>query len=123
MKIRITLFLLLVLVVSSCRKDKVPHPYAGTYDCTVSYFSWNLNGGYSSSTEQKNIDVLLIGDTVDVFGYRIHEDSIVMSETYFSGFSYNYMSFHFEPDSIYIKTFSGGLGGGTNTSYKGRKIN
>lgn len=111
------------LLISSCRKDKVPHPFAGTYDCTVGHLSWSLNGGYSNTSEQKEIEILLDGDSVEVFGVKIHEDDIVYGESHFSGYSYNYMNFRFEKDSIYISTFSGGMGGGTTTSYRGRKLN
>lgn len=123
MKYTLYLSILFIGLLSGCRKDKTPHLYAGTYDCTVTRYSWSINGGNSVTQEQKNIEILLDGDTVEVFGYRIHEDSIIYGDVHFVGYSYNYMSFHFEPDSIYIKTFSGGLGGGTNSSYKGKKIN
>lgn len=122
MKYALYLSILFVLFLTACRKDQTPHLFAGTYDFTITRHSWSLNGGSSTSTEQKNLDVHLDGDTVDVFGYRIHEDSIEYGRVYFGGYSYNYISFHFEPDSLYVSMFSGGLGGGTNSSYKGRKI-
>ena len=112
-----------LLLVISCTKDKVDHPYAGSYDCTVNHNYWDMTGNNSSSISQEIIDVLLIEDSIEVFGARVHVDSIVEGQSYFFGYSSNYMSFQFKNDSIFTSAFSGGLGGGNSTSYVGNKIN
>lgn len=114
---------LAVFLLLACRKDKVPpHPFAGNYWCKVTTYSWSLNGPGSATAEESMIEVLLENDTIDVLGARMHEDELVEGEQYFFGQSYNYISFRFSNDSLYISRFSGGMGGGTNTSYKGVRV-
>jgi hypothetical protein len=112
-----------VFILLACRKDKVPpHPFAGNYWCKVSAYSWSLNGPSSSTYAEYMIEVLRENDTIDVLGARIHEDEVVEGQQYFFGQSYKYISFRFSNDSLYISRFSGGMGGGTNTSYVGTRV-
>ena len=123
MKISAIILISFFLIISSCSKDKVQHPFAGSYDCTVNHSYWDMTGNNSSSISYEIVDVLLIEDSIEVFGARVHADSIVEGQSYFFGGSSNYMSFQFKNDSIYTSHFSGGLGGGSSTSYAGKKIN
>ncbi len=122
MRYSLCVFIFLVLLLTSCVKDKIEHPFAGTYDCTVTHSYWDMTGANSSSSEQKKIEVLSSEDSIEVVGVKIHEDEIEYGKSFFFGYSYNHMNFRFEKDSIYISTFSGGLGGGSTVSYAGRKI-
>ncbi len=124
-----TVFLALLVTSVSCRKDKIIIPeeapksaYAGTYDCTVHHHYSDLTGVSSDTTEQKNLTLPFVDDSVQIFGARLHEDDIVFGETYFFGYSYHHMNVRFEQDSIFIYTFNGGLGGGNSVRFKGRKL-
>lgn len=120
---RIFYLFAVIFILLACRKDKIPpHPFAGNYWCTVSKYSWSINGPGTSSTEEYMIEVLRENDSIDVLGARVHEDELEEGEVYFFGQSYNYIKFHFSNDSLYISRFSGGLGGGTNTSYVGIRM-
>ena len=114
---------ILILLLSSCTKEQVEHPFAGDYACNVTHSYTDMTGANSSSIDQETIDVILSQDSIEVFGVKLHEDDVEYGQPFFYGSSYNYMSFHFENDSIYMSSFSGGLGGGSTTTYAGRKIN
>lgn len=112
-----------IFILLACRKDKVPpHPFAGNYWCKVTTYSWSLGNPGSSSTDEYMIEVLRENDSIDVLGAKVAEDELLEGQQYFFGQSYNYISFHFSNDSLFIARFSGGLGGGTNTSYKGARV-
>ncbi|MFT5780148.1 MAG: hypothetical protein ACI837_003109 [Crocinitomicaceae bacterium] len=119
------IFIFSIVLHASCSKEKVQHPYAGTYDCSVINSSWSMTGGGGggSSTEQLTFELLLIEDSIDVLGAKVAVDEIAYGKSFFFGYSSNYISFNFEKDSIFISRHSGGLGGGSTTSYAGRKIN
>lgn len=115
--------ILLSIFLASCVSDKLEHPFAGTYDCEVTHHYWDINGSSSYSTEQKDLFVSLKNDSIEILGYKIAQDELQYGQSYFFGFSYNHTTIRFEQDSVFISSFSGGLGGGTSTSYKGRKFN
>ncbi len=106
----------------SCKKEKVQHPIAGNYDCVITSSSWDLSGYYSTLTTYDTIEVVLENDSIKVFNLAWHEDSLVEGQDYFYGYSYNNITVRFENDSLFSSHFSGGLGGGTTTTTKGRKI-
>lgn len=123
MRAAIYILALSTIFLASCVSDQLEHPFAGTYDCEVTHHYWDINGTNTFSTEVKHISVTLSNDSVEVLGSKIAQDELEYGQSYFFGVSYNHMTVRFEPDSIFISSFSGGLGGGTSTSYKGRKLN
>lgn len=119
---KIILILLIFLNISySCTKDKVPHPVVGNYNCLVTHTYQDITGNYSSSTYNDVFSVTQEGDSVNVSNHKLHVNDVEYGKNYFFGFSFNQFNFRFEVDSIFISTFTGGLGGGTSTYWIGGK--
>ena len=117
------LFILSFVILTSCIKDKVEHPFAGTYECSVTRTAWDMTGANTSSTQTENYEVKLVKDSIDVLGVNTHVNEIVFGKTFSFGYAFNNMNFRFEEDSLYISTFRGSSGGNNTITYKGRKIN
>ncbi len=111
------------LSLTSCLKDKVEHPFAGTYDCQVQKSYWDNSGESADSVFQKAITITSEEDTIDVLGARIHENNVEYGKTISFSAGFNYMNFRFEPDSVYINLHYGGSGSISSTAYAGRKTN
>lgn len=61
------------------------------------------------------------GKNVIVLNSAIHIDSLWEGKEYTTGSGSNYSSIQFIGDSLYIHYNSGGLGGGSYGTYKGKK--
>lgn len=116
-------FLVFILMIASysCTKDKIQHPVVGNYNCIVTHISQDITGNSSSSTYNDVFSVTQEGDSVNVSNHKLHVNDVEYGKNYFYGFSFYQFSFRFEVDSIFISTFSGGLGGGTSTNWIGGK--
>lgn len=109
-------------MIGACTKDKVRAPFVGNYDCTVTYTYQDINGNYSSYTEQSTMEVIEDADSLEVFGGRVHKEEVNYGDSYFFGYSWNHMTFRFEEDSIYVSTYAGGLGGGSSSYWRGKRM-
>jgi len=87
----------------------------------VTHTYQDITGNYSSSTYNDVFSVTQEGDSVNVSNHKLHVNDVEYGKNYFFGFSYNQFNFRFEVDSIFISTFTGGLGGGTSTYWIGGK--
>ncbi len=122
MKKQLLILPILIFLLTNCVKDKVEYTFAGKYDCEVSSNSYSSDGGSSSSTEQKIIDILLVEDSLDVLGSMVRVDNVEYGKSISESYGFNYINYRFEPDSIFITLHYGSSGSNSTTHYAGRKL-
>ena len=124
------LVFILCFLIFSCEKNQNgPKDYSGTYDCLVYGSSFNIfdstTWGTSGPPTQTTLDVIQNGSLITVDNdFTFHCDSVANENLYteYEGSSsYNTIRFY-SNDSIYYKTYSGGLGGSSSSNYVGRKM-
>ena len=97
---------------------------AGKYNCNVKVNSYNMiNGGYSyDTTYTETVEVKQEGVFVNVYGFKVHIDSLWKGKKYFENNYSDNRSLQLVNDSLYFYHWSGGLGGGGSQIYEGIKI-
>lgn len=116
-------FLCCVVLISFASCDKYhAKKLAGVYFCEVKYSYWDMTPTNIDSTYNQEIEITQKGKELDVLGYKVHIDSLWNEKEYMVGGVHNYLNTLFRDDSVYITSYSGGLGGGATWKYAGSKI-
>ncbi len=117
--------ILLVTIISyvlfACDKAHLKK-LAGNYRCTVHSSSWMMGTVSHDTTYIDTIEVTRNGLYLQVEGSFFHIDSVWKGKKYHQGNMYNQSEIQFVNDSLYFSRYGGGLGGGSGTTYVGRKI-
>ncbi len=121
---------LLVISFFSCKKDeKAPdyrQPYIGTYSCLKTVYESPSN---TTDSTMVSIDVAMVGDSmIRLLGEEVRVSAsgqIGVDATGSCNFynlpAYRLFCGNFNPDSMYLQTWVGGLGTFTQTHYFGKK--
>ena len=112
--------LVILLGITNCNKikaKKLEGTYIGTSE-TLYY-----NGSYSE--DSSFVDTLNVDskkkDLIINSGWVLPYESLTSSHSYSEGDNTFYREISFWGDSVYYYTHSGGLGGGSNFSFTGKK--
>lgn len=136
MKGALHLSLILCLLVFACKKnhdpvladtnsdyrDRFTGSYTGHKLCTY----WTISNPVTDTTFNGTVTFQVIKHPTDPGKIIVENDTIAMdSSGSYTGFydpqPYKNYSLYFTNDSLYRSTFSGGLGGGTSCSTKGKR--
>ena len=114
------------LLFISCNKECETPDYSGTYDCEVAASWYNVmdSTGNGSSNYQTTLEVVQNGDLITINDFTFHCDSVAnenLYSEYETGSTSKSVRFYAE-DSIYYRSSSGGLGGGSSATYYGKKM-
>lgn len=113
---------LLIILLFGCKKHQ-EKDLSGIYRCTVDQRNWDMDAGVTSSTYEEDLDIKQNGDLVVILGNYVHIDSLWKNKLYrkMSGGS-NVFEAQFINENIYVSYNAGGLGGGVEYIYRGKKI-
>ena len=103
--------------------------FVGTYHVYGMASSWLGGTSYPPDTIDENMDVLIAGDSLIVRGYHLNYNNAISDTSVYypfgwgGGSNYCFVTFHKIPDdSVFFTSRSGGLGGGTITTLRGKKL-
>lgn len=127
-----------LFLLEACTKDKATDQpfaipvvdyrdtYTGNYNCTRLCTFWSISQPQTETTFYSAINISVTKHPVLTNSLIVENDTIpIDSAGTFSGF-YNPPAYHnysivFRSDSVFINSFSGGLGGGTTCNTIGKK--
>lgn len=113
---------LTLLTFVSCKKINT-RKLAGSYSCFVDYSYWEITPYYYDSTYNKTITIDRDKKWLNINGIPVHIDSLTYDETYMEMIYGRPFTVQFtSTDSLYTFRSSGGLGGGSSTSYACSKL-
>ena len=113
MKKLILLLILLFPLIISCKKRAVNH-FTGKYSCTYYGHGWMLGEPSTDTSYETTLEVTRNKKELTVLGRTFHSDSIQNNKTYYG---YSYKVRFYSKDSLYFYSWSGGLGGGSSSTY------
>ncbi|MBP6335479.1 MAG: hypothetical protein KA444_08405 [Bacteroidia bacterium] len=125
--------LLTILVSTSCKKENAEDvnedyrtAYAGNYSCQKLCTFWSISQPQTDTSFNGSSSISIRIDPSTPNRIIVDSDTIAIdSSGSFNGHydppAYNNYSIQITGDSIYLNTFSGGLGGGTTCNSKGKR--
>ena len=110
----------LFLCNSGCDKQHAKK-LEGNYNCIVQYHYWDMQRTNIDSTYFETLCVTRSGKFISVLNHEIHIDSLWGGQEYYEGYIHNYIKVRFKNETIFVESYSGGLGGGATWTFEGNK--